>query len=271
MSADISNHLDAIKMQGYTIVEDVLSPNEADELAKDLTRIEQELGTKPACNPFEGDNTLRVYNLLIFGKMWEAIPQHPDVLPIVEGVLDDGCLVSSLSSVNILPGEKAQPLHADDQLMPLPRPHVPVICNTMWALTEFTEENGATRVVPGSHVFKDVPEYGKPYDTIAAEMKKGSVLVWNGSLWHGGGSNQTDQPRVGIPMNYCAGWIRQQENQLLGIPFDIAREFSPRLRKMIGYSIYQGLTGHIDKRNPEFLLGLSDGDSMDAWNPPEED
>ena len=140
------------------------------------------------------------------------------MLPVVERVLDPGCLVSSLSSISIDPGETAQPIHADDQLIPLDKPHAPTVCNSMWALTDFTEANGATRIIPGSHLADASPDYGAPYDSIAAEMPKGSVLVWHGSLWHGGGANTTDERRVGIAMNYCAGWIRQQENQQLGIP-----------------------------------------------------
>lgn len=262
---DRAAHLAQIESQGYTLIEDVLTTGEADALAEDLTRIEREIGTKPGYNPFEGDKTLRVYNLLVYGKIWEAIPQHPTVLPVVEGVLDKGCLVSSLSSVKILPGETPQPLHGDDQLMPVARPHPALVCNTMWALTDFTEENGATRVVPGSHKFDHFPDPTKHHDTVPAEMKKGSVLVWNGSLWHGGGANQTDQPRVGIPMNYCAGWIRQQENQQLGIPKDIAKGFSPRLRQLVGYGVYNNLMGHIDKNTPEYLLGDSDGELQTVW------
>jgi ectoine hydroxylase-related dioxygenase (phytanoyl-CoA dioxygenase family) len=125
----------------------------------------------------------------------------------------------------------------------------------MWAITDFTEANGATRIVPGSHRSAHDPEYGRSYDTIAAEMRRGSVLVWNGSLWHGGGANRTDTRRVGVAMNYCAGFIRQQENQQLGIPRDTVREFSPRLRRLVGYGVYNGLIGHIDKHDPVELLG----------------
>ena len=189
---------------------------------------------------------------------------HQRVLPIVEGVLDPGCLVSSLSSIAIGPDESPQPIHADDQLIPLPKPHVPIICTTMWALTEFSEANGATRLVPGSHRSDRSPEYGASYDSVPAEMPKGSVLVWNGSLWHGGGANRTDRRRVGIAMNYCAGWLRQQENQQLGIPRAIARGFSPRLRELVGYGVYRGLIGHIDKRSPASLLG-EDGDLETVW------
>ena len=135
-------------------------------------------------------------------------------------------------------------------LIPLAKPHAAIICNTMWALTDFTEENGATRVVPGSHLLDHSPEYGRSYESVPAEMPRGSVLVWHGSLWHGGGANHTDQRRVGIAMNYCAGFLRQQENQQLGVPREIARGFSPRLRELVGYGIYQGLIGHIDKTDP---------------------
>ena len=95
------------------------------------------------------------------------------VLPIVERVLDRGCLVSSLSSIAIGPGESAQPLHADDQLIPLPKPHVPIICNTMWALTDFTADNGATRLVPGSHRAIARPTSARRSTTVPAEMRRG--------------------------------------------------------------------------------------------------
>jgi ectoine hydroxylase-related dioxygenase (phytanoyl-CoA dioxygenase family) len=135
----------------------------------------------------------------------------------------------------------------------------------MWALTDFTEENGATRIIPGTHVADSSPSYGQHYESIPAEMAKGSVLVWHGSLWHGGGANRTSERRVGIAMNYCAGWIRQQENQQLGIPTDIARGFSPRLRELVGYGIYNGLIGHIDKRSPAELLDAGAPQTM-VWD-----
>ncbi len=252
----LAAHLARIDDVGYTIVEGAFDPSYADELLGDLTRIERAAGTVPAGNSFEGDRTWRVYNLLAHGPSWHAIPTWPEVLPVVEGVLDGGCLVSSLSSIAIGADETAQPLHADDALMPIARPHAATVCNSMWALTDFTEANGATRLVPGSHRADHAPEYGRTYDSIPAEMAKGSVLVWHGSLWHGGGANRTAGRRVGIAMNYCAGWIRQQENQQLGLPLDVVRSFSPRLQELCGFGIYRGLVGHIDKRSPaDRLLG----------------
>ena len=265
--ATVAEHVDRIAELGYTIVPDAIEPDLLDALADDLLRLEHDLGAVPAANSFEGHNTVRIYNLLAHGDLYARIPVHPEVLPIVDRVLDPGCLVSSLSSIAIDPAERAQPIHADDQLVPLPKPHVPVVCNTMWALTDFTEANGATRVVPGSHLAPGNPDYGSPYDSVPAEMARGSVLVWHGSLWHGGGANTTDTRRTGIAMNYCAGWIRQQENQQLGLDPAVVRTFEPRLRRLVGYGIYNGLMGHIDKHDPDELLGVGAGvDGRMVWD-----
>jgi ectoine hydroxylase-related dioxygenase (phytanoyl-CoA dioxygenase family) len=252
-------HLARIAEHGYTILENAIEPSLADALLDELTRIERELSIEPANNEFEGTHTRRVYNLLAHGPPWQRIPVHPLVLPIVEGVLDAGCLVSSLSSIAIGPGESAQPIHADDQLLPLTKPHVATVCNSMWALTDFTERNGATRIVPGSHRADHSPEYGKEFDSIPAEMPRGGILIWHGSLWHGGGANRTRETRVGIAMNYCAGWLRQQENQQLGLSLEQLRSFEPRLQELCGFGIYHGLIGHIDKQSAaQRLLGRDD-------------
>jgi len=249
-----------VSSEGWAIVTGAVAPELCDEIAADLERLERHLGIVPSDNLFEGLRTTRVYNLLVHGPLYERIPVHPNVLPIVERVLDPGLLVSSLSSIAIGPDEAAQLLHSDDQLIPLPRPHPPIICNTMWAITDFTRENGATRLVPRSHLSAELPEmFGDYPDMVHAEMPKGSVLVWVGSLWHGGGSNTTEERRVGIAMNYCAGFIRQQENQQLGIPQATVGGFSRRLQQLVGYSIYNGLIGHIDKQHPgKLLLGGTD-------------
>jgi ectoine hydroxylase-related dioxygenase (phytanoyl-CoA dioxygenase family) len=262
----LAAHVARIDRDGYTILEDAIEPELVAALTDDLARLEAFYGVTPSDNDFEGQRTVRIYNLLALGRLYEAIPVHPRVLPVVDRVLDPGCLVSSLSSITIGPGESAQPIHADDQLIPLTKPHVPTVCNTMWALTDFTEANGATRVIPGSHLRDHNPDYGAPYDSVPAEMPAGSVLVWHGSLWHGGGANTADERRIGIAMNYCAGWIRQQENQQLGIPRDVAARFSPRLRQLCGYGVYNGLIGHIDKHSPAEMLADPPADNQMVWD-----
>lgn len=255
---DRKTHAARVRRDGYTIVENAIEPKLIDALNAALLRLERELDAKPAMNGFEGHKTVRIYNLLAYGAPFPEVPVHAHVLPIVEEILDPGCLISSLSSIAIDPGEVAQPIHADDMVIPLAKPHIPIVCNSMWALTDFTEANGATRLVPGSHL-KDNPVYGGTYETVPAEMKKGGVLIWDGSLWHGGGANRTDKRRTGIAMNYCAGFIRQQENQQLGLRPELVKTFSPRLQELAGYGVYRGLIGHIDKKSPAQVLGTPDG------------
>ena len=265
-NTEIDAHLRRIAEDGYTILPNAIEPDFVDEIDRELSKLEHDLGILPADNLFEGVHTTRVYNLLVHGPTFERIPVHPNVLPVVEAVLDPGALISSLSSIAIGPDEQPQPIHADDQVIPLARPHIPIICNTMWAITDFTEENGATRLIPGSHLRDEAPNPLERYDTIPAEMPKGSVLVWVGSLWHGGGANITDARRVGIAMNYCAGYIRQQENQQLGIPQETVKKFPRRLQELIGYSVYNGLIGHIDKQHPaKYVLTENEGVDM-VWD-----
>jgi ectoine hydroxylase-related dioxygenase (phytanoyl-CoA dioxygenase family) len=247
---DIQAQLEEIDERGYTIIENAFSLDLADELIETLDRLEHERNIVPAANSFEGVNTWRIYNLLALDPAFQQVPVHPVVLPLADAVLGGEVLISSLSSIVIGGGEAAQAIHADDQLLPLPKPHVGTVFNSMWALTDFIEANGATRVIPGSHKADRSPTYGQHYDSIPAEMPKGSILAWHGSLWHGGGENTTEQRRYGIAMNYCAGWIRQQENQQLGLSLDLVATFEPRLRELCGFGSYRGLIGHIDKQTP---------------------
>ena len=203
--ATIAAHAESVRADGYAVVEDAIDPGLCDEIATDLLRLEHALGIVPANNAFEGLHTTRIYNLLVHGPLYERIPVHPNVLPIVEQVLDPGLLISSLSSISIGSDESAQPIHSDDQLIPLPKPHPALICNTMWAITDFTERNGATRLVPGTHLADHSPNLLEQYDSIPAEMPKGSVLVWVGSLWHGGGAN-TDRS---TPSRHCHELLRR--------------------------------------------------------------
>jgi ectoine hydroxylase-related dioxygenase (phytanoyl-CoA dioxygenase family) len=261
----VDRALEEIDTQGYTVLENAIELALVRELRETLDRLAREREIGCCENDFEGTRTVRIYNLLALDDVFARVPVHPGVLPVVERVLDDGCLVSSLSSIEIGPGESPQPIHSDDQVIALPRPHPPLVCNSMWALTDFSEANGATRLVPGSHRSKDYPDLSKDIQSVPAEMKAGSVLLWDGGLWHGGGANRTDERRVGIAMNYCAGFVRQQENQQLGIPRERVRRFPARLQRMVGYGVYRSLIGHIDKQDPRMLLG-GDASMRAVWD-----
>lgn len=266
MAEDLDAHIERLDRDGFTIVTDAFDADTADALHADIDRLERELDIRPGTNGFEGRATTRVYNLLALGELYEQIPVHPVVLPLMQHLLGAGCLVSSLSSITIHPGEVAQPIHADDQVIPIPKPHKAVTANSMWAITDFTEENGATRVIPGSHLCDHSPVYGQHYDSICAAMPRGSILVWDGGLWHGGGENRTSARRRGIAMNYCAGFIRQQENQQLGIPLDTLRRFDPVLQDLCGMGVYKGLIGHIDRMSPAQRLLDPDSPNTMLWD-----
>ena len=229
----VSQHVAEIASDGWTIIPNAIEPALVDALRGDLERLEHALDIRPAGNSFEGAATWRIYNLLVHGSLYQQIPMHANVLPVVEGALDSGCLVSSLSSIAIGPGEVAQPIHADDQLIPIPKPHVATVCNTMWALTDFTAANGATRLVPGSHAADHSPDVRRAVRHDPRGDGRGQrARVARIALARRRREHAPTQRRVGIAMNYCAGWIRQQENQQLGIPREIAAGFSPRLREL---------------------------------------
>ena len=142
--------------------------------------------------------------------------------------------------------------------------------NGMWALTEFTEENGATRVIPGSQSW-DWEREPDPNDSVPVEMALGSMLVYTGSVLHGGGENRSRAPRIGMNITYVLGWLRQEENQYLSCPPDIARGLDPKLRALLGYAIGNGglgyfspteaPRGHIDTLPPEVALRTEEDDS----------
>jgi ectoine hydroxylase-related dioxygenase (phytanoyl-CoA dioxygenase family) len=253
---EIEHRLAELSERGYTVLRDDIEPALVEELVRAIRRIERESGAAPRGNPAEGFATLRTYNLLAKDPVFQRMPVHDAVLPLVERVLDPGCLLSGMTAIDIGPGEKPQPIHPDDLVMNVPRPHPPLMCTTLWALTDFTDANGATRIIPGSHRESGVPDPHALPASIPAEMPAGSVLVIDGSLWHGGGANTTgDERRIGVNVQYCAGFCRPQQNQYLGVPREITRTFSDRLLELCGYSLYKGIMGHIDGQSPASVLG----------------
>jgi ectoine hydroxylase-related dioxygenase (phytanoyl-CoA dioxygenase family) len=258
----ISEHLSRIEAEGYTIVADAIEPDLVVELRDTIRRVERELDVQPKNTEAEGHATKRMYNLLVKDPAFQQMPVHPSVLPIAERLLDRGCLLSGMTAMDIGPGEHAQPLHGDDIVMSrhLTRPHAPMMVTSIWALTDFTADNGGTRFVPGSHLFANTPEDSGALDGVdvrSLEMPAGSVMIFHGSLWHGGGANATaDEWRCGVNVQYCPGFVRQQQNPYLSIPPEIAAGFSDRLLALLGYRLYKGIMGHVDGRSPgEVVFG----------------
>lgn len=236
--------------QGWTILHGAVPAPLLSQLRNAVLSTTEQLSTRFGGNAFLGTRTQRVFNLLSCHEDFAEVPIFEPVLSVAEEILDTDLLLSSLTAVRSHPGQDAQPLHADDGSIPLARPHQPLAVVAIWALTDFTANNGGTRLVPGSHRSDRRPRVGEQADTIAVEMPAGSVLVYNGSLWHGGGSNEDDAERMFIVCNYCAGWLRQEESQLLGLDRTIVASFAPRLRRLVGYGTYRGLQGHVAGVDP---------------------
>ncbi|MCC2597161.1 phytanoyl-CoA dioxygenase family protein [Pusillimonas sp. MFBS29] len=251
----LASKLEQFDKNGYVVLERVIPPADVNALILAMRQAEERRGFSYARTSFEGFNTVRINNLLVYDELFWTVPLQSEVLQVAEAILDRELLLSSLCTLTLGPGQTAQPLHDDMQQLKLPRPRPTLAVNAVWALTDFTEDNGATLVVPGSHKFPEQAPYGGDYPTVAATMPAGSVMLFDGALWHKGGANTTDERRYAISCYYCAGWLRQQENLQLGIPQDIAARFPRRLQELCGYGIYKGQYGHIDNQDPITLLG----------------
>jgi ectoine hydroxylase-related dioxygenase (phytanoyl-CoA dioxygenase family) len=236
---------------GYVVVTGMMDEARLLAARADLDRVLQ--GTKTGRNFFEGFDTQRVYALFAKTRMFDQAAIDPMLLGVLDQVLGHYQL-SAPVGICIGPGEKAQILHRDDSIYPVPEPHPPLVVNTMWPLDEFTTENGATRFIPGSHRWEPDrrPTASDPIET--AVMSPGSVMFYLGSLWHGGGANLTGASRLGVILEYCSGWLRQQENHCLAVPRDTVRELPERLQELLGYNIYPPFVGYVDGRHPRKVL-----------------
>lgn len=244
--AETARTVQQIADDGYAIVEDVLAPDFIREIREELDHLEAERpGGDIPPGPFTGFHTRRWFDVLNDGEVWQRVATHPALLPVLEAVLGPTFLLSTMGSAVIGPGEEAQPIHCDDQLYLMDRPHKNLVCNTMWALSDFTEENGATRVVPGSNHLDRYPDRAAAYETVPVEMPMGSVAFVVGTCYHGAGANRSDDIRWGLTINYCSGAVRQQENYMLAIPPERMMTFPPQLQDLLGFKAYVGGCGHI--------------------------
>ncbi len=216
--------------------------------------------TPTGADKFTGFNTRRCGSLVMRSPSSHQLIMHPTVLGICDRTLGVNATTYQLhltQLIDIGPGEPAQMLHRDqwawDQF-PFPA-GFEVEISTIWATTDFTEANGATRVIPGSTQYaNDHPV--KHEDTVAAVMPKGSVVIYTGSVFHGGGANQSSARRAGVNIDYCLGWLRQEENQYLSCPPDQAGHLSDELLRLIGYSRAAYALGYFgDTRDPIEAVG----------------
>jgi len=255
-----------LRDHGCVIVEDVLGPEEIGALSDAVTELER--GHPFGRNVFEGERSHRLYSLIVQGRPFEELAQHPVALAILDGTLQPNWLLSNCQSIRLYPGETRQPWHSDDGFYDVPRPHsTPLGVSSIWAIDAFIGANGATELLPGSHRWgDDSPADHEPLDVATAEMKPGSVLWFDAALWHRGGANQTGGTRLAMTIQYCQPWLRPQESQLLIAPPDVARQMPPRVQAMLGYSIHPPFIGQVEGKHP---LRLVDEEAYRASRTPD--
>ncbi|PWV71561.1 phytanoyl-CoA dioxygenase family protein [Nocardia neocaledoniensis] len=240
--------LAAVERDGYVILPDLLTPQELDRIRSEVSPLLDRTGR----NGFEGHTTQRVYSVLNKTRSCDRIADHPRVLALLDRMFLPNYLLSMLQVINILPGEQRQMLHTDDGFYPLPRPRKALGAATIWAIDDFTAENGATDIIPGSHRLG----HGTPAESerVPVVMSAGSCVFFPGTLWHGGGANRSTAPRLAVTAQYCEPWLRPQEAFTLSTTRDTVRAVSEDIRRMLGYSIHPPFIGQVDGMHPKRLL-----------------
>jgi len=256
--------------RGYVIIEDVLSPSDCNDYRQIL---EQFMAVSPAGrNVFEGTSSHRLYALLAKSDRFADMIEHPLALAFAEHFLGESCLLSACLSINLHPGETVQPWHTDDGHISVPQPHDVFGISVFWALDDTTETNGATEVLPYSHQWEspdivdrledehfeqrsalsEHPEAG--IDRVKATMKAGSLMIMRSDVWHRGGANQTNEDRLIVTPQYCAGWARPLETMLLAVSPETVARLPSRTQALLGYSIHTPFMGYVDGMHPSRVL-----------------
>ncbi|PHR15696.1 MAG: phytanoyl-CoA dioxygenase family protein [Sphingopyxis sp.] len=257
---------------GYIIFENVLSPAEVDRQRAALKPwIDADIRGR---NNFEGDQSNRIYGMLDKDPVFADLISHPLQLAFAERELGESCLLYACLAINLHPGETVQPWHFDDSHCGLARPRDPLSLSTFWSISDTTEDNGATEIIPGSHKWgSEEPagaNRGSDFKTgvidktshgpddhpgmIRATMPPGSLMLAKGTLWHRGGSNRSDADRLIVTPQFCKGWCRPLEQQLLAVAPEKAALYPKRVQELLGYNIHPPFMGYVDGMHPSRKL-----------------
>ena len=249
----MSDPIESFQRDGYVLLERAIDRAAIDELVGALAPYE---ARRPmGRNAFEGLRSQRVYSLAGKGEPFLRLAEHPDVIALLDRTLLPNYLLSTGQSIRLHPGEAAQAWHTDDAFYHAPRPRPqPLGVSVIWAIEDFTADNGATEVIPGSHRWGRERRGAREREAVRAVMPAGSALVFDAALWHRGGSNRSPGTRLAISPQYCQPYLRPQESQLLIVPPDAARACTPRMRAMLGYSIHPPFIGQVDGMHPLRLV-----------------
>lgn len=255
----------ALRRSGCVIVRNLASPRVMDRVAAELRPYLD--ATPHGGGDFVGFRTKRTSALIAKSKTaGEELAQHPLVLEVANAILGKRCQhiqLATTQAVSIGPSETVQPFHRDDAIYPFKHPSPESVVTTIWAMTDFTEENGATRAVPGSHKWDD-KRLPKEHEAVQAVMPKGSVIIYMGSLYHGGGASRAREYRTGLILGYSLGWLRQEENQYLVVPPPVAKKLPETLQRLIGYTLHPPFLGWVEMNDPHVVLEDKASQTMSA-------
>jgi hypothetical protein len=251
----------ALRKHGCCIARNLVSARTMAGVGRELSPW---LGKTPTGEgEFIGRFTKRVGGLIARSPtVGEKLAMHPTILAVMDAMLLGRCHhyhLSPTQCVSIGPNETPQPLHRDDAIYPFRHPSEPSVITVIWAVSDFTAENGATQAVPGSHLWDDERMPGPDDKVVQAVMPRGSAIIYDGALFHGGAPNFTRGWRTGIILGYALGWLRQEENQYLACPPEAARALSPGLQKLIGYQLHAPFLGWYEMQDPIYALREGDG------------
>ncbi|MFZ4433827.1 MAG: phytanoyl-CoA dioxygenase family protein [Microthrixaceae bacterium] len=255
-TADVADVARLVAERGVCIVERLVDDATCDAVLDDLRPHLD--AVRPGADDFEGRSTRRVGGILGRSPSAVGLVANELVLDVADRVLGPDKSTFQLhltQAIAIGPDSPAQALHRDQWCFDFHAfpPDMVVEVSTIWALTDFTEATGATRVVPDSHRSAEVT--ATDADAVPAEMPRGSVVIYTGSTVHGGGANRSDETRVGLNVDYTLGWLRQEENQYLSVPTEVARTLPERVQRLMGYSMGSYALGYVDDlRDPISVL-----------------
>jgi hypothetical protein len=247
---DLALAFDELARDGFAVLPDVLSKREVARVRAKLVEVagqEQAAGIDHDPKWEDGPRNQRVFGLMNKGTEFAELIEHPVALALMGHLLDPSFLISSITANITGPGGFPMYLHYDQDYVPLPWPRFPLVANIIWMLDDFTEENGATRFIPGSHL-EDHAGWSaevmnqRSGETVAVGGHAGSLVCLDGRVLHQTGANRTDNElRHGVIAYYCQPWIRQQENFSLSILPEVWPALSSRVRELVGLKMYQGL------------------------------
>lgn len=251
---DLDDFCARLVAEGFLIIPDLLDQGSTDRLGAELGS--HFAAAKFGRGMFYGAETKRFGAVLKRSREAQEVVTHPAVLGVVERAIGRWCQCLQLSltqAIEIHPGAPVQCPHRDQDMWAGPKGEMQYMVNVMWALDDFTAENGATRVWPKSHL-ADQDAMLPEEDAIPAVMPRGSALFFLGSTLHSGGANRSDRPRRGLIMSYCLGWLKPWENQWLAYPPRIARTFPPEVAALVGYRQHLPSLGNYEGQCPSVLL-----------------